>query len=317
MGRRRLDTADSRIGSPTPRIVPGAAAHRARPRQLCLSSLSAVDSRSMSRLFSRRPCFIGVVHLAPTPGAPRFEGSFENVVRRAVEDARALRSGGCDALIVENFGDAPFFPRRVPAETVASLALCVSAVSEAAEGLPVGVNVLRNDARSALAIAAVTRAEFVRINVHTRACVTDQGILQGGAHETLRERARLAPGVALLCDSHVKHGRSLGDEALSEAVSDLVRRGLADAVIVTGRATGMPPLGSALEEAREAAAGVPILIGSGLDDRNAAALLPLADGAIVGTFLKRDGRVENPVDAQRVERIARIMEGLARDRGRS
>lgn len=264
----------------------------------------------MSRLFSRRPLLIGVVHLLPTPGAPRFEGSFERVVERAVEDAGALRAQGCHALLVENFGDAPFFPAGVPAETIASLAICTRAVIGASGGIPVGVNVLRNDARAALGIAAATGASFVRVNVHASAAVTDQGILEGRAFETLRERARLAPQVSLLCDAHVKHAAPLARESLREAVSDLVQRGLADSVIVTGRATGVAPLANALKEAREAAEGAPVLIGSGLDADNAAALLPLADGAIVGTYLKREGRIENPVDPARVARLARVFDEL-------
>jgi membrane complex biogenesis BtpA family protein len=268
----------------------------------------------MSTLFSRRPLFIGVVHLAPTPGAVRFEGSFQRVVERAVADAGALCANGCQALLVENFGDAPFYPRSVPPETIASLTLCIAAVSAAARGVPVGVNVLRNDARAALGIAAATGASFVRINVHTGASVTDQGLVEGRAFETLRERARLAPAVALLCDAHVKHAVPLAGESLRQAVSDLVRRGLADAVIVTGRATGSAPLAESLEEARGAAEGAPLLIGSGLDAENARDLLPLADGAIVGTFLKRDGRVENPVDPARVARLARMF-GEVRPRG--
>jgi hypothetical protein len=265
----------------------------------------------MSILFSRRPLFIGVVHLLPTPGAPRFEGSFQRVVQRAVEDAGALCANGCHALLVENFGDAPFFPGSVPAETVASLAVCMRAVAEVAGDVPIGVNVLRNDARAALGIAAATGASFVRINVHSGASVTDQGIIEGRAFETLRERVRLASNVSLLCDAHVKHAAPLANEHLREAVSNLVRRGLADAVIVTGRATGDAPLASALEEARSAADGAPVLIGSGLDADNAGTLLPLADGAIVGTFLKRAGRVENPVDPARVARLARIFENLS------
>jgi membrane complex biogenesis BtpA family protein len=264
----------------------------------------------MSMLSFPRPLFIGVVHLLPTPGAPRFEGSLQRVVDRAVEDAGALTANGCQAILVENFGDAPFFPSCVPAETIASLAVCVTAIAAVAGNTPLGINVLRNDARAALGIAAATGASFVRINVHTGAAVTDQGIVEGRAFETLRERARLAPKVSLLCDAHVKHAAPLAQESLRDAVSDLVRRGLADAVIITGRATGVAPLASSLHEAREAAAGAPLLIGSGLDLDNAETLLPLVDGAIVGTFLKRAGRIENPVDPARVGRLARAFESL-------
>ena len=254
--------------------------------------------------------FVGVVHLLPTPGAPRSDGSLARVIARACEDARALAENGCDAILVENFGDAPFFPGAVPPETVAAIALCTSAVIGVARGLPVGVNVLRNDARSALGICAATGASFVRVNVHSGAAATDQGVIEGRAHETLRERARLAPGVAILADAHVKHATPLGKESLAQAVRELAARALADAVIVSGPATGVPPSSSDLREAREAAGATPVLVGSGLTADNAAELLRSADGAIVGTALERDGRTSEPVEPARVTRIRKILDAI-------
>lgn len=266
----------------------------------------------MSRPQFVRPCLIGVVHLLPTPGAPRFAGAFDAVLAHARADARALAENGCDALIVENFGDTPFHPGAVPPETVAALALCVSAVREVAGPLPVGVNVLRNDVRAALGIAAVTGGAFVRVNVHTGAAVTDQGIVEGRAHETVRERARIAPDVAILADAQVKHATPLSRETLAESVHDLVLRAMADGVIISGPATGRPPTAERVREAREAAGAVPVLIGSGLDAANARSLLAHATGAIVGTALKHDGRVANPVDPARVRALRRLFDEAVR-----
>jgi hypothetical protein len=257
-----------------------------------------------------RPLFIGVVHLLPTPGSPRSDGSFARVIARATEDARALAENGCDAILVENFGDAPFFPGSVPPETVAAISLCTSAVIAVARGLQVGVNVLRNDARSALGICAATGATFVRVNVHAGAAATDQGVIEGRAHETLRERARIAPQVAILADAHVKHATPLGKESLAQAVRELAGRALADAVIVTGATTGVAPSAAELREAREAAGATPVLVGSGLTADNAAELLRSADGVIVGTALERDGRTAEPVDGARVARIRKVLDGL-------
>ena len=218
---------------------------------------------------SAPPTLVGVVHLAPLPGAPRFAGSMHDVLERAAADAQALASGGCDALVVENFGDVPFFAQRVPPETVAAIARAVERVSAVASGRPVGVNVLRNDARAAIGICAATGASFVRVNVHTGAAATDQGIVEGRAAETLRERARLAPGVKLLADVHVKHARPLDAQSIGQAARDAVRRGLADALIVTGDATGHPPSAALLREVREAESA-PLFVGSGLDPDRAA-----------------------------------------------
>src|SRR5437764_8017935 len=138
----------------------------------------------MQALFPRRPAIVGMVHLLPLPGSPRWAGSLEEVLRRAVEDARALAEGGVDGVMVENFGDTPFYPEQVPPETVAAMTRAARAVVEAV-GVPVGVNVLRNDAAAALGIAVAVGARFIRVNVHTGAMWTDQGLLQGRAHETI------------------------------------------------------------------------------------------------------------------------------------
>lgn len=261
-----------------------------------------------------RPALIGVVHLAATPGAPRFEGSVARVLERAASDAAALASNGCDALVVENFGDAPFYAERVPAETIASLALALRAVMHVARDLPVGVNVLRNDARAALGLCAATGASFVRVNVHTGVAVSDQGLLEGRAADTLRERARLCPNVAIWADVHVKHATPLSRETIGEAAHDTAKRGLADALIVSGVATGKAPEAREVRDVRAAVARVPIFLGSGVDERNAAELLADADGAIVGTALKFDGRVDELVDPKRVQRMRALFEKMRRAR---
>ena len=102
---------------------------------------------------SKRKTFIGVVHLQPLPGAPRWEGDLEKVIRFATNDARAYEQGGADALFIENFHDVPFTKGSVGPETVAAMAAAGRAI-RAAVALPIGFNVLRNDARSGLALCA-------------------------------------------------------------------------------------------------------------------------------------------------------------------
>jgi len=261
----------------------------------------------LTLLRSARPLLIGVVHLIASPGSPRFAGDVEALLHRAVQDAQALAGGGCDALLVENFGDVPFHKGPVPPETVATLALALAEVRRAVPRLPVGVNVLRNDARAALALCAASGARFFRVNVHCGAAVTDQGLIEGDAANTLRERARLCPGAALLADVHVKHATPLGRETIAQAAEDALKRGLADALIVSGRATGHAPSADTLAEVRAASGEAPLLIGSGLNEANARELLRFATGAIVGTFFKHQGRVSEPVDGERVRRLRSLM----------
>jgi hypothetical protein len=243
-----------------------------------------------------------MVHLLPLPGSPRFDGSIDRIVETAAEDARVLVDAGFPALMVENFGDAPFFADDVPPETVAAMTVAVGAVGQT--GVPLGVNVLRNDALAALGVAAATAARFIRVNVLTGVMFTDQGPVVGRAAEILRKRATLAPDVAIWADVMVKHATPPAGLTAAQAAADTVERGLADAVIVSGSGTGAEP---DLGEAREVKAAVPnsirIVIGSGASGDNLDRLLGVADTIIVGSAIKADGDANKRPDPLRAKAL--------------
>lgn len=257
---------------------------------------------------------IGVVHLPPMPGDPKAgaDTTFRSVVDAALRDAQSLVSGGAQAIIIENFGSAPFqkgdASSRIPPHQVALMARVVGACT-ALSDVPMGVNCLRNDARSALGIAAATGADFIRVNVHTGAYLTDQGIIEGEAAETLRYRRELgAEHITILADVLVKHAEPLVPLDATCATEDCLKRGLADAVVVSGRATGAPIDRERLKIVHQAAAGKPVYLGSGLTLDSVAELMPYATGAIVGTALKEGGNLAAPVDAARVKMVAQAIE---------
>lgn len=258
---------------------------------------------------SKRPLLIGVVHLLPLPGSPRWGGDWPAVLRRAVADAQAYAAGGADALEVENYGDVPFTKGSVAAETLAAMAVAGRAIGEAVR-IPVGFNVLRNDAGAALALCTACGGRFIRVNVHTGAMLTDQGLIEGQAYETLRRRQRLCPEVRLFADVHVKHAVPLGPVPLEQAARDTWHRGLADALILSGAGTGLATDVEEVRRVRAACPGVPLLIGSGITVENVASFRPWADGFIVGTSLKRGGRVEAPVEVRRVRALKRALAGI-------
>ena len=250
---------------------------------------------------------IGMVHLRALPGAPDYGGSMEDVLARARRDARALDAGGVDAVLVENFGDAPFYPDEVPKHVVASMTRATRTVVRAVD-VPVGVNVLRNDARAALSVAAAAGGSFVRVNVHGGARVTDQGVIEGAAHETIRLRDRLDADVRVLADHDVKHSAPLGSDAFVEgSLVDAVERGHADGIVVSGAGTGRgvdrDDLTTAVRLRDEAGLDAPVFVGSGVTTETVGDLLSTADGVVVGTSLKRGGETTAPVDSERVREL--------------
>ena len=171
---------------------------------------------------------------------------------------------------------------------------------------PLGINVLRNDALSALAIATAVGAQFIRVNVYMGARVADEGLIQGEAHRVVRYRRELGSDVRIFADVAVKHSTPLGAMDLKDEVRDTILRGKADAIVVSGSATGSETSIDDLKRAKEAAAGVPVLAGSGVTVGNVAETLAHADGIIVGTGFKVDGVTTNPVDPARVRELLRI-----------
>lgn len=256
----------------------------------------------LNQIFKTPLPVIGVVHLLPLPTSARWGGSLKAVIDRAEQETTALASGGVDGIIVENFFDAPFTKDRVDPGVVSAMTLIVQRLMNLVT-LPVGINVLRNDAHSALAIATCVRAHFIRVNVLTGVMATDQGLIEGQAHQLLRYRRELGSDVKIFADVLVKHARPLGSPNLTTAVQETIERGLADGIVLSGWATGSPPSLEDLELAMAAANGTPVFIGSGANWENIATLMQAADGVIVSSSLKRHGRIDQPIDPIRVSQF--------------
>lgn len=254
-----------------------------------------------------RPSLIGMLHLPPLPGSPGYCGDLTTLREFVWRDAEALVSAGFTTLMVENFGDAPFLPDRVPPATLTHMAVLARTVRSEFD-VEIGVNVLRNDGCGALAVAQAAGASFIRVNVLSGARVTDQGIVGGIAHDLLRLRRSIrAEGIRILADVDVKHSAPLAPRPVEEEVEDLIGRGGADAVVVSGNTTGRPVDENQLERVLAAAGDTPTLIGSGITVDNAADFYSRVSGLIVGSCLKVDGRVTAPVDTERASRLVQAV----------
>lgn len=263
---------------------------------------------NLNQIFKTPNPIIGVVHLLPLPTSPRWGGSLKAVIDRAEQEVTALASGGVDGVIIENFFDAPFTKNQVDPAVVSAMTLIIQRLRNLVS-LPMGINVLRNDAQSAIAIATCVQAQFIRVNVLTGVMATDQGLIEGQAHQLLRYRRELGSDVKIFADVLVKHARPLGTPNLTTAVQETINRGLADSVILSGWATGSPPTLEDLELASAAANGTPVFIGSGASWENISTLMQAADGVIVSSSLKRRGRIEQPIDPIRVSQFVEAARG--------
>lgn len=269
----------------------------------------------LRQIFKTKNPIIGVVHLLPLPSSPRWGGNLKAVIARAEQEATALAAGGVDGMIIENFFDAPFAKDCVDPAVVSAMTLIVDRL-KGMVALPIGINVLRNDAKSAMAIASCVEAEFIRVNVLTGVMATDQGLIEGQAHQLLRYRRELGSEIGILADVLVKHARPLGTPNLTTAVQDTIERGLADGVILSGWATGSPPTFEDLELASTAAGDTPVFIGSGANWENIARLLQAADGVIVASSLKRKGKITETIDPIRVSQFVEAARQTVREKNK-
>jgi membrane complex biogenesis BtpA family protein len=247
---------------------------------------------------------IGMLHLPALPGAPLATLPVAQILDQILRDAETLSTNGVDGLMMENFGDVPFYPTRVPAYVVAFMTAIACDVRKRFD-LPLGINVLRNDGLSALAVAQASGAAFIRVNVLCGARVTDQGVIQGIAHDLLRERAVLnATNIKIMADVDVKHSAALAPRPIEDEVDDTLERGLADALIVSGAGTGKATDPAKAKQFKAHAGDrAAIFIGSGASLATIDALLPHVDGFIIGTAFKRDGNPNHPVDSSRVREL--------------
>lgn len=255
------------------------------------------------------PNSIAVIHLPPLVGSPGLKSkspldSLNQAGMRAIKEAKMFEKAGFKAIIIENFGDAPFYKEQVKPETVASMALIVAAVKESVR-LPVGVNVLRNDARSALGIAAATGADFIRVNILSGVYATDQGIIEGRAAELIRVRDELGLSTAIFADVHVKHAKSLSSDSLELAMEETYLRAKADALVITGETTGRLMDVSEIKNASLCAKKMkaPLYLGSGVTSENYPDLKKWVSGVIVGSDLRKSGFAGADLDASRLNRF--------------
>ena len=260
---------------------------------------------ALEELFQVKKPIIGVIHLQALPGAPRYSGrSMRDIYAAAVSDAKILSAGGIDGIIIENASDMPFRrPENIGPETVAALtAACLEV--RAAVDTPIGITCVANGVIPALAVAKAAGARWVRANQWVNAYVANEGFLNGPAPEAMRYRSAIgATDVRIFADVHVKFGAHAitSDRSISEQATDAEWFDV-DVLIASGTRTGSPTEPGEVEAVKSGTT-LPVIVGSGLDPDQVPNLFAVADGAIVGQWLKRDGVWWNPVDPARVEQL--------------
>lgn len=266
--------------------------------------------QSFHDLFGVKKPIIGMLHLPPLPGSPIYNGQgLKEVIERALYDANELQEGGVDGLEVENFSDPTYYPQEVGPELTAAVAVVADHVIRSASK-PVGICIL-SDPKASLSVAHATGAKFVRATFFTEASVDVSGLVCPKPHELLRFRKFLDPSIKIFADVHIKHSAPLVNRPLGDSALD-AKYFLSDAIIISGTHTGKTTKLDDVKEAKTAVEDFPVLIGSGFSKELASKFFATADGAIVGTSLKKDGVSANVVDRNRVKELMDVVKEIRR-----
>jgi hypothetical protein len=259
---------------------------------------------ALERIFGTQRPLIAMCHLHALPGRPRHDvaAGIDGIVERLARDVAALQDAGVDGLLFCNEHDIPY-QLQVGHEAIAAMAAAIGRL-RAELRLPFGVDLLW-DPRAALAVARATGAAFVR-EVFTGVYESDMGLMAPSLGELAAYRHAIgADGVALFSNLTPEFSRSVSGRPVAERARSAAFLGV-DALLVSGQMAGVSAELDDLREAKDAAPAVPVLANTGVTEENLGRILKVADGVIVGTSLKVDRMIWNPVDPDRARRLVEL-----------
>ncbi|MEG1525193.1 MAG: BtpA/SgcQ family protein [Clostridia bacterium] len=259
-----------------------------------------MSRETFKKVLGNSKVVIGMVHLKPLPGSPAYGGSFAEIYESAREDLARLEAGGMTAAIVENFGDIPY-QTNTDDMTVSAMAILIDRLQKESK-IPLGINVQYNCTDAEWDLAYLTGCPFIRVEAFVENRLGTHGITWASAPALMRRKGRFPADTLIFADINVKHTFPLVEQPMSFTIHEAIDAG-ADALIVTGMKTGSAPSMEDLKEMRALAGDLPVLIGSGINASNLRESMAYADGAIIGSSIKENGKVLSPVDTDRVREL--------------
>lgn len=255
----------------------------------------------MPKFEFKKNMIIGMVHLLPLINTTHYKDNNEEIIKRAIEDAKTLEGANVDAIMVENMGDSPL-RETLKHEQAIMLAVIVSKIVDAVN-IPVGVDAAFNDYKTSLSISKATGASFIRIPVFVDTVIYHDGIIYPKGASAIEYRKEImASDVKILADIQVKYTYMLNQNIKIEDSAKMAEANHADAVIVTGSSSGDETPIDLVERVKRIVK-IPVFIGSGLSESNILKELSIADGAIVGSSLKKDKKIENPISFELTRKL--------------
>lgn len=250
---------------------------------------------------------IGVVHLLPLPGSPKYAGDLDTIINQALEEVRIFKQGGVDGIIIENFHDMPYLKDSVPLEQYGIMASILTMARQEVN-VPLGVNVHYNDWKAEITLAYTCKAQFIRVESFVDTVITASGIVEPCCAEVTRYRKNLdidKEEVQIWADIHPKYSSNLLPCSLTYSYK-MAEESMADCIIVTGETTGIETPLKDIKEVKKIGE-LPVVAGSGVNLENLHQTLNVADGIIVGSAFKDSWNTQNTVS---LEKITKFMQNV-------
>jgi membrane complex biogenesis BtpA family protein len=257
-------------------------------------------------VFAVQKPVIAMLHLAALPGDPGYDSTagIRAIVDRAKDELAALKDGGVDGVMISNEFSLPYMTSTEPITAITMARVIGELLPELT--LPYGVNVLW-DGRASIDLAVATGAQWVR-EIFTGVYASDFGLWNTNIGEVARHRHRVGGAdVKLLFNIVPESAVYLAERDLESITRTTVFATRPDAICVSGLTAGAPTDSQALQIVKNAAGAVPVFVNTGVRADNAAAQLSIADGAVVGTYFKRDGVFENRAVVTRVSELMDVV----------
>ncbi len=262
------------------------------------------------KVFKQSKPVIGMIHVQALPGTPNYKGDVKAIISKAIEEAKLYKAAGVDSIAIENMHDVPYLKGNVGPEVTALMSIIAYEVKNVSQ-LPCGIQILAGANKQALAAALASGIDFIRAEGFVFAHVADEGIIESNAGELLRYRKQIgAENILVFTDIKKKHSsHSITADVDLKETAKAAEFFISDGLIITGSATGEEANQNDVKIVKESTS-IPVLVGSGINEKNIESYIDSADGFIIGSHFKVDGKWNNEIDKTRVDNFMNRISSL-------
>ncbi|MGV8151562.1 MAG: BtpA/SgcQ family protein [Candidatus Nanoarchaeia archaeon] len=244
---------------------------------------------------------VGMIHIRALPGTPGNKLSSKEIINKAIEEAKIFKKLGYNTVMIENMHDIPY-TKNIGPEISTLMAIIGKEIKKL--DLYCGIQILAGANKEALAAAKAADLDFIRAEGFVFAHVADEGYIESCAGELLRYRKLInAENILIFTDIKKKHSsHAITSDVDIAETAHTAEFFLSDGVIITGISTGTE---ANLEEVIEvkSAVKIPVLIGSGINNKNLKNYFQYADIFIVGSFIKKGEYWKNELDENNIKSL--------------